>query len=188
MFDTDAARLGADAAARLRTFGAATIEGGLSDDEFARVEQMLGFQFADDHRAFLAAGLPVGQRWPNWRTEGRRSLLKRVQLPAEGILFAVEWNEFWHDGWGRRPGRMKDALRSAKYQLDRVPRMVPVYGHRYLPAGRGSFGHPVLSIVQTDIIAYGADLLDYFDNEFGPGEYSAPAAPPTVAFWSDLVS
>ena len=39
--------------------------------------------------------------------------------------------------------------------------------HRYLPAGRGNYGHPVLSIYQTDIIVYGTDLADYIDNEFG---------------------
>ena len=35
--------------------------------------------------------------------------------------------------------------------------MIPVYAHRYLPAGRGTHGHPVLSIWQTDIIVYGTD-------------------------------
>jgi hypothetical protein len=33
--------------------------------------------------------------------------------------------------------------------------MVPVYSHRYLPAGRGTYGQPVLSMHQTDIIFYG---------------------------------
>lgn len=45
--------------------------------------------------------------------------------------------------------------------------MIPIYGHRYLPAGRGTHGHPVLSIYQTDIIVYGTDLADYINNDFG---------------------
>ncbi|CAN5478022.1 hypothetical protein BH10ACT9_BH10ACT9_14480 [soil metagenome] len=165
-----------------------TVEQGLNDAEFARVEEMLDFEFADDHRAFLAAGLPLGASWPNWRGDGRKTLQKQLQLPVDGILFAVEWNEFWADGWGRRPARMKDALRSANYHLTRAPRLVPVYSHRYLPAGRGSFGHPVLSVVQTDVLVYGANLVDYLDREFGPAGYRETAARPTVDFWSTLVS
>jgi len=73
--------------------------------------------------------------------------------------------------------------------LMQVRPMVPVYSHRYLPAGRGLSGHPVLSMWQTDIIYYGLDLADYIDREFGgrgPGhEPWEPQA--TVEFWRDLV-
>lgn len=157
------------------------VEPGLTDDEFARVEDTFGFSFADDHRAFLAAGLPVGAGWPDWRGEGRKSLAKRLQLPAEGVLFAVEWSQFWHDGWGQRPARVKDALRSAKYQLARVPQLVPVCSHHYLPAGRGSSGHPVLSVIRTDVVVSGANLADYIEGKPDTG------AVPTADFWSDLV-
>ncbi|WP_197380795.1 hypothetical protein [Mycolicibacterium mengxianglii] len=185
---THAARLGADAAARLKALGKVSIEAGLTDAEFEHIEQLLGFEFSDDHRAFLAAGLPVGASWPNWRSEGRKSLQKRLQLPLDGILFAVEWNDFWADGWGARPARMKDALRSANYYLARVPRLVPVYSHRYLPAGRGSFGHPVLSVIQTEVTACGAHLADYIDLEFGSEAADLAPARPTVEFWSDLIA
>jgi hypothetical protein len=53
--------------------------------------------------------------------------------------------------------------------------MIPVYGHRYLPAGSGGFGHPVLSIYQADIIIYGTDLAAYIDREFG-GREDIPVA------------
>ncbi len=161
--------------------------GELTADEIARVVDTFDFEFADDHRAFLAVGLPVGARWPNWRSEGRRSLAKRLQLPAEGVLFAVEWSDFWADGWGKRPSRMKDALRTARYRLARVPRLVPVHSHCYLPGGRGSFGHPVLSVVQTDVVTVGADLAGYIDHEFGPEGRGDRVAAPTVEFWAGLM-
>lgn len=157
------------------------VEPGLTDEEIARVEDTYGFQFADDHREFLSAGLPVGPSWPNWRGEGRKSLVKRLQLPAEGILFAVEWSRFWHDGWGQQPARMKDALRSARYHLARAPQLVPVFSHHYLPAGRGTSGHPVLSVVRTDVAVAGAHLAGYMDGKPGGGAVS------TAEFWSDLV-
>ncbi len=187
MVDDDGCRLGAEAARRLAALGPADITPGLSVSEFARIETDFGFRFADDHRAFLSAGLPLGDSWPDWRAGSRKDLRRRLQWPAEGILFDVEWNAFWYPAWGERPAAMKHALRSARWHLERAPRLVPVYGHRYLPAGNGTFGHPVLSAYQTDIICYGADLADYIDNEFGaPGP--PRVATPTVEFWSDLVS
>ncbi len=187
MAETSAARLGAEAAARLAAIGTVSVDPGLTEAEFERIEQTSGVEFADDHRAFLAAGLPVGTSWPNWRDASRRTMRRWLQTPIDGVLFDVEWNSFWFDGWGQRPARMKDALRSAQYHLARVPRLVPVYSHRYLPAGHGSFGRPVLSVVQTDVIVYGTDLSNYIANEFGPDDGDrSPTASPTVEFWSEL--
>ncbi|MCV7227928.1 hypothetical protein [Mycolicibacterium komossense] len=190
--DDEGARLGAQAARHLRDY-TRQIETGLTEAEFARVEGRFGFQFADDHRAFLAAGLPVGERWPDWRDGADEDLLDRLGWPVEGVLFDVENNALWMDEWGERPVEMADALTLASHKLAGVPQMVPVYGHRYLPAGRGTYGHPVLSIYQADIICYGFTLVDYLDNEFGPGPdnlrwASAVGPQPTVEFWSELVS
>ena len=174
---------GVDAAGRLAACGAVTIEDGLSDHEFADVASTFGVDFADDHRAFLATGVPVGPGWPNWRAGGR-ALSAQLRLPVDGILFAVEWKQFWDERWGVRPVRMKHALRSAAYQLARVPQMVPVYANGYLPAGDPP-GQPVLSIYQVDIRIAGADLLEYIDRQFGSDQPSAPpATTATVDFWS----
>ena len=70
---------------------------------------------------------------------------------------------------GHRPADTRARIQLAADRLAGVPQMVPVYAHRYLPAGRGMFGHPVLSIHQTDIICYGTDLVDYVYQEFGSG-------------------
>lgn len=105
------------------------------------------------------------------------------------MLFDVENNGFWYDGWGPCPSDAASALATATRMLAQVPRMVPVYGHRYLPGDPGTLGHPVLSMWQTDIIYYGLDLADYIDREFGrrgPGEDPwEPRA--SVDFWRDLV-
>lgn len=67
---------------------------------------------------------------------------------------------------------------------------MPVCGHRFLPAGRSSSGHPVLSVWGTDIMCYGTDLADYVDREFRnptpefPDDW-APRA--TVPFWREYL-
>lgn len=187
MFD-DGAAIGVEASRRLAALGPVTMAPGLTDDELERVEDEFGFEFADDHRSFLSAGLPVGESWPNWREAPRRSLQQRLRLPVEGILFAVEWREFWGAQWGVRPPRMKDALRSANYHLARAPQLVPVHSNRYLAAGRGSYGNPVLSVYQTNVSFCGTDLFDYIEREFGHLESDLSQPPvPAVPFWSDLI-
>lgn len=156
-------------------------EPGLTDAEFDRLEQQFDFTFADDHRAYLAAGLPLGAGWPNWRSGGR-ALQKQLQLPVDGILYAVEWTEFWHDAWGPRPARMKDALRSAKYHLARAPKLLPVFSHHYLPSRESH--QPVLSVVRTDVSVVGVDLADYLERDAS----SPVAATCMIEFWSSLIS
>jgi hypothetical protein len=55
----EATRLGEEAAQRLARTGQCDIGPALTDAEFARIERDYEFEFADDHRAFLAAGLPL---------------------------------------------------------------------------------------------------------------------------------
>lgn len=199
--------LGTVAAAELARFDgrACRIDPGLTDAEFTRVEEEFGFEFADDHRAFLATGLPLSipyddppgvirtdrSPWPDWRNGDPVVLRERLNGPVEGVLFDVKHNVFWDDSWGERPAERGEALDIARRCLADAPQLVPIYAHRYLPAGRGGFGHLVLSVCQTDIICYGADLGDYIEREFGaPQEARTDAARSpraTVEFWRDFL-
>jgi hypothetical protein len=191
----EAARLGEEAARRLARSGRCEIGPGLTDAEFVRIEQDYEFEFADDHRAFLAAGLPLNapapwrrSPWPDWRDGDPGDLRERLGWPVDGVLFDVKDNAFWYPSWGHRPADTSEALRTARQHLSRAPRMIPVCGHRYLPAGQGTCGHPVLSIYQTDIIVYGTDLADYINCEFDRRLISPDwTPPPMVQFWSDFL-
>ncbi len=196
--------MGVVAARRLVELGCCEIAPGLTDAEFARIESEYGFEFADDHRAFLAAGVPVNspfepepgvsyaweQPWPEWRDGNPEELRKQLSFPVEGVLRAVESNGHWRPAWGARPDTTEAAAGVARRLLADVPRMVPIYAHRFLPAGRGTSGHPVLSMWGTDIINYGADFVDYVNQEFEeprpehPDDWSPRA---TVLFWRDYL-
>lgn len=171
----------------LASSGRFPLSPGLSDAEFARIEDEFGFHFADDHRAFLAAGLPTGRGWPDWRGTDRQVIRDRLAAPVEGVLFDVVQNDFWYEGWGPRPHDQEEAAEKARRYLMTVPRMIPLYAHRYLPAALT--GHPVLSIYQTDIVVYGNDLDDWLVREFNVGaEKDNAGRRPTVPFWRDLIS
>ncbi|MFB7831604.1 SMI1/KNR4 family protein [Streptomyces sp. NPDC056056] len=168
-------RLTAEDARALLRLVPAEIAPGLGEAELDAVEERFGFRFAADHRVFLAAGLPLGSpRWPDWRGGDPDDLADRLARPADGLLFDVEHNGFWHPAWGPRPSRVAEALRLARAELANVPPLVPLYSHRYLPGTSGDWGHPVLSVVQTDIIVYGNDLADYLRHEFTGRASSAP--------------
>jgi hypothetical protein len=200
VISSEAAALGEEAARRLSRSGQYEIGPGLTGAEFAGIERDYDFEFADDHRAFLAAGLPLnrlpeqGQRWrqpwPDWRGGDPGDLHQQLGWPVAGALFDVEHNALWLPSWGQRPAETREALSTARRHLTRAPKMIPVCGHRYLPAGRGTHGHPVLSIYQTDIIVYGTDLANYIKSEFtGSGWFISAdwSPPPMVPFWSDFL-
>lgn len=59
MDSSAAERVGKHAALKLARTGQYDIGPGLTRAEFARIERDYGIEFADDHRAFLAEGLPL---------------------------------------------------------------------------------------------------------------------------------
>jgi hypothetical protein len=161
---------------------------GLTGSELRLVEGEFGFRFNPDHRALLTAGMPRGGRWPDWLDGDRESLRAWLWEPVDGVLFDVEENGFWWDGWGERPADMAQALAQARVGLQGVPSLVPIYGHRFCPA-LPVIGLPVLSVVQTDVAVYGQDIVDYLLREFSrrPEEPRVIGPVLDVPFWSELV-
>lgn len=161
---------------------------GLTDSEIVSVEQSYGFRFPPDLRAFLQTALPVGERFPNWRTKDKDSLREWLDRPRQGVLFDVERNGIWLSQWGPRPASTDEALRVVNERIDAAPRLIPVYGHRMMPDEPREIGNPVFSVHQTDIIHYGFDLADYLRHEFGlGGRQPWPEQVRPIRFW-DLES
>lgn len=140
---------------------------GLSSDELAAVERRYGIRFGPDHRQLLLRAVPVGERWVDWRGAPEERIAEQLAWPIDGALFDVRHNAFWAASWGPRADVEADAIRVAREHLERWPRLLPLYGHRYLPAAPSGTGAPVFSVHQTDVIYYGANLLDYLKREFG---------------------
>lgn len=164
-----------------------TVDRGLNETELCAVEQRFGFTFSPDHREFLAEVLPTGDLWVNWRADAAEKIASRLAWPADGTIFDVRENHFWPRSWGPRPPDDGEAEALARTRMAAVPVLVPVYGHRYLPAAPAPAGSPVFSVYQTDVIYYGDDLADYIAYEFKVGEPSQGHHPRTrIDFWSDL--
>jgi len=162
---------------------------GLTTSEILAVEHHLGVSLPPDLSRFLRHALPVGANFPNWRDLGSQALAEQLAWPVKGILFDIENNAFWWASWGSRPSQLTEALELARERLSRVPKLVPVFAHRYMPTKPAKAGNPVLSVYQTNIVYYGSDLQRYLHAEFGALDHrDALLEPPRrVPFWSDLL-
>lgn len=164
------------------------IEPGLSPAEIDRVQQLLGASLPPDARTLLTTLLPASQGFPDWRGGSEEELRWRCDGPVEGVLFDVEVNAFWLKEWGTRPASPEEAADVARRYLTAVPRLLPLWGHRYLPCDPPMAGNPVFSITQTDVIYTGNDLADYFASEFGgPRPAWSRSERRPIAFWTRLV-
>ena len=171
------------------------LETGLSERELSRAEEIYDFRFPPDLRALLGAALPSSlsedkdnSRFPNWRDVPNDYIQMRMEWGLDGVLFDVEMNDFWVESWNERPVDLGAALQIARREFAAVPKLIPVYGHRFLPCEPCKSGNPVFSVHQTDVIYYGSDLLEYFQNEFSDN-YQLKGFGTTIhriPFWSFL--
>ena len=166
-------------------------DNGLTEAEIQLVERSFSFSFPPDLKAFVMFALPRGEKWPNWRNVEAPELELMMNWPCEGICFDIENNAFWPTEWGTKPASLDEACELAKRMVDKAPKLIPIYGHRYLPDRPSLEGNPVFSVYQTDIIYYGANLWNYFQNEFryqfGVAGYQVDEPLRRIEFWSDLI-
>jgi hypothetical protein len=158
---------------------------GLTDTEVEAIEAKYGFRFPPDLRDFLQTGLPTASSFLNWRSATESDVRKSLAWPLEGMLFDVENNVFWLREWGAKPETADQRRLIVEQAVDRAPRLIPVYSHRYMPDRPHESGNPVLSVYQTDIIYYGFDLDDYLRHEFDLPDRK-PWAEKGVEFWDDV--
>ena len=182
--------IGREAAALLNEAGV-DLGRGLTDAEFASVHERFGFHFNPDHRSLLATALPLGDGWPDWRNGDDLKLGAWLDRVAEGFIWDAlhQTPPFWPASWGKLPSTSEEVAITVRRELGAWPRLVPIFGHRFTPGAPSPSGSPVFSAWQTDIIYYGANLVEYLTNEFPLGKGRKSLSPITVRvpYWSRFV-
>ncbi len=157
---------------------------GLSDIQIDEIERRWSVRFPPDYRRFLRRLHSVDRprtgayyaddsrmaprerpSFYNWLTD-TDALHDRFEWPIEGIQFDVEYGDLWPESWGAKPTTLEERQARVREVVGAAPKLIPVFSHRYLLAEPCQAGNPVLSVHQSDIIVYGADLRDYFLAEF----------------------
>lgn len=83
-----------------------------------------------------------------------------------GLLFDVEYNNFWTNEWGQIPDSLDKKLSIANGYLRDFPILIPIFSHCYIASEPNISDNPIFSVNQTDIKYYGYNLITYLANEF----------------------
>lgn len=174
-------------------------EAGLSDEEVNDIETRCKFRFPPDLKIFLQLAVPVrlhqpnftmvDDRFPNWHKDPVEIMQWSREWAVGTFTFDIENNRFWMPEWGKKPAALADQLAVATAYLQNVPLLIPIYGHRFLPAEPCEAGNPVFSIYQAiDSVPYGYNLQKYLLNEFidHDKDFGRASNYRTIRFWSKI--
>ena len=165
----------------------------MSQEQIEQAELRYDIKFPPDYAEMLRCFVPAGEGFYDWDDDSQESvnaIIRALDWPMASILFDVENNNFWMRDWGQRPAQMKEALEVAAIHLAEVPKLIPIYQHRYLPSEPCEADNPVLSVWQTDIIYYGSNLYEYFFMELRLIKHSDiqfDKIKEDIPFWGNLL-
>jgi hypothetical protein len=171
----------------------------MSSTEVSHVEGIYGITFPNELKFLFAVGVPTSKGFYNWRdmsatnVENMKHMLVRPILGLQDDLKddydsnSYPHTGFWCDTWGEKPNNFGEAQEVLLHHYICAPPLVPVYGHRYIPSIPGNEKAPVFSIMGSDIICYGENLIAYLETEFKIKEYDNNMSCKYISFWSDLL-
>lgn len=138
---------------------------GLSDQQIAAYQDLLGVRFPNDFRAFLHAmngtNLPTlnvygSSEHPSRQSVGVYSYPEDLEL-VQSLIQRVNVDR----------DALVTSLADQGFNLSRADGLVPIYGHRYLVCAADLNRSVVLSIADAyDAIVYGTSLQNYLEREF----------------------
>jgi len=96
------------------------------------------FTFPPKLKRFLQTQLPISDHFVNWRQgvvdkKMEERISDIIGWPFEGILWDIK-NDAWLNIWGERPENINDWITLARSHFATVPKMVPIYSHRFMPS------------------------------------------------------
>ena len=171
-----------------------TVLPGMTDEERSAIERTYGFTFSRALADFYALGIPQTQSprgsFPRWRdlSEDNVSDIKElIAAPIKNLRSDVRGG-FWISTWGSRPESTEDAVAIFDSIAEKAPKLIPIYGHRYVPVIEGVDDPPVISVSGKDIIYYGNNLSSYLKNEVvGFKDPIDCDKFDPIPFWSDII-
>jgi hypothetical protein len=110
--------------------------------------------------------LEEGPSFYDW-IYGADSIRSAQERVVDGLTFDVEESNLWPESWGPKSETAEKREQRVRELVATAPILIPIFEHRFLLAEPCVAGNPILSIMQSDIIVYGANLHDYFLIEFG---------------------
>lgn len=169
---------------------------GLTWKEQEELENFHGIRFPKPLKDFYACAFPVRERnpvvypwnptpdafgpFPDWRDCSEKNvkhLREILDAPVKNLLHDLKRDGLICDVWYGL---------TAEEVGEIAPKLIPVYGHRYLPMN--SHVSPVFSAVGRDVVYFAGNLFEYFRREFLEPitEKSPVSRMPYVPVWGDI--
>ena len=165
---------------------------GMSSQEIEEVEKFYNILFPVELKQLYSLGLPISDGFYNWRDMSLKNtqfIKNALEMPIKGLQSDLDSGDFWCEDWGLQPDNNEEAQNILLQHYRNAPKLIPIYSHRYIPFITESANIPVFSIMQSDIIYYGTNLISYLEVEFGFKQYNdiINSNFKYINFWSDLL-
>lgn len=167
---------------------------GLAEGAFSDIEAAIGVQFPEDLKALLKVAVPIGEyegaSFPDWNKNPLKIFSSSQEFIEEAFKFDIENNNFWIEIFGEKPKDLTLATHQAMEVIRRAPRLIPIFGHRFISSVPASPDNPVISFLQPDdVVVYGSNLREYFEIEFEKKELDRIRLSDLkhVPFWSEFI-
>ncbi|MDR2976083.1 MAG: hypothetical protein LBV19_02055 [Streptococcaceae bacterium] len=163
---------------------------GLSSVEISTIEKKYDLIFPSEMKSLYRKALLISRGFYNWRdfSERNTQLIKQVlNRPTDSLLNNTSEID-WSESWGSEPANQMEREEVLREKIQSAPKLIPIYSHRYITSFQDR-ENPVFSIVGSDIIYYGENLISYLEIEFGcksRSDMDITKIEP-VSFWSDLL-
>jgi len=164
-------------------------EPGYARDELDCAQEKWNLEFPPDLMEFLLWHRPfrTGEGFFDWIRSSEQEIHQLLAWPFNGFWFDVQHHGVWWADWGPKPEQPALQMLRLKEIFRDVPKLIPIYGRRYLPSLPFESGNPVFSIYQTDIVCFGETLDHWLKVEFA-GLPPLPGAPKKeISFWSRAI-
>ena len=167
---------------------------GMTENEITKAEEFYGIEFPKDMKEMLMNFVPISNGFYNWNDYSDENISRikdMIEWPYEGIIYDIENNEFWLEEFGKCPKNIEDRIQMFKKYIAenevQIPKLIPINSHRYVISGKVA-DYPIISVYQTDIIYYGSNLLEYFENEFNHTyNITNIANIKRIPFWNQII-
>lgn len=163
---------------------------GLTNNEVDKIESIYNIILPYELKLFLKTAVPISDGFYNWRNFAPENIkfIKETILSFKNNIIECFDDVEWCPKWGKEPEDIEKRKAKIIEMVNNAPTIIPLYGHRGM-AEINVMNNPVFSIVDTDIIYYGKNIINYLEIEFDIKKYDSLNLKNItyIPFWSDLI-
>ncbi|WP_064965754.1 hypothetical protein [Tenacibaculum ovolyticum] len=159
---------------------------GMKENEIDAIEKTNNFKFSNYHREFLKVLHTTDKKqvfeytetfdedaevlfeersyFYNWNTD-IDNIRRELNYVYEDLLKDTLEHGLWLRSWGTKPESIDDRKKIFTRWYHNAPKLIPIYGHRFVISEPKEMDNTILSIMGSDTIIYGVNMRHYLLNE-----------------------